>query len=264
MEQDPRSYPVAILAGGDAPELVHHQQTPAYVKSYEQQQPYYQNQYPQSHTVLDTEEASEPKEKRICGVRLSILFFITTGLLVLVIAALALVGGLLGSKISSLETSYPALASNVAAISGGNTNSGGTDGSNSNNPPADNNDNSGAGTSLPTQTISAPVTYSTNIAVEGYRYLGCYYDDTQRLLIDQPVKGNSSMTNLLCSRICSGFKYFGTEIGIDCYCGNRIEERAVSPKANEWDCSVKCPGNNRGRKEVCGGDWSISIWEKTD
>ncbi|CAP71028.1 uncharacterized protein PODANS_6_3990 [Podospora anserina S mat+] len=71
------------------------------------------------------------------------------------------------------------------------------------------------------------------------------------------------MTNLMCSRICAGFKYFGTEIGIDCYCGNRIEERTPSAKANEWDCSVKCPGNNRGRKEVCGGDWSISIWEKT-
>ncbi|KAK4180743.1 WSC domain-containing protein [Triangularia setosa] len=260
MEQDPRSYPVAIVPGGDAPE-VHHQRDQAYVKSYEQQ-PYYQNQYPRSHTVLGTEDPVEPKEKRICGVRLSILFFITTGLLVLVIAALALVGGLLGSKISSLETSYPALASNVAAISGGSTNGG-----NSNDAPVDNNSNSGTGTpsSSPSQTSSAPVTYSTNVVVDGYRYVGCYYDnDSQRLLIDQPVKGNSSMTNVMCSRICTGFKYFGTEIGIDCYCGNSIAGGAVNPKANEWDCSVKCPGNNRGRKEICGGDWSISIWERTN
>lgn len=70
------------------------------------------------------------------------------------------------------------------------------------------------------------------------------------------------MMNFMCFCICVGFKYFGIEIGIDCYCGNRIEECIFSVKVNEWDCSVKCLGNNRGRKEVCGGDWLISIWEK--
>ncbi|KAK4231095.1 WSC domain-containing protein, partial [Podospora fimiseda] len=169
-------------------------------------------------------------EKRILGIRISILLFIITGLLVLVIAALGLIGGLLASKIASLESEVTA-------------------------PTSTTKNSTGAGTG----TDAAPAAATTNIEVTDFRYVGCYVDDLERVL-SGIQKTDSRLTNQGCAGYCVGFKYFGTESGTACYCGQTIPKRAVV--ANDWNCNTQCEGRKGTKAEVCGGDFYISIWER--
>ncbi|KAK3989958.1 hypothetical protein QBC44DRAFT_326410 [Cladorrhinum sp. PSN332] len=190
------------------------------------------SQRPESETdkeLLPKHNRSEPREKRILGIRISILLFIITGLLVLVIAALALVGGLLASKIASIESAVSAPIT------------------------ANNNSSTGTGTN------SAAAAVTTDIEVPNYRYVGCYVDDLERVL-SRIEKTDTKLTNQGCAGFCVGNKYFGTEAGTSCYCGQTIPVRAV--KANEWNCNTQCEGRKGSKAEVCGGAFYISIWER--
>ncbi|KAK4167186.1 hypothetical protein QBC43DRAFT_9151 [Cladorrhinum sp. PSN259] len=180
-----------------------------------------------SKELLPNHHHSEPPEKRILGIRISILLFIITGLLILVIAALGLVGGLLASEIKALESSIP----------------------------------SSTGTNTSTGTDSAPAAITTNIEVPNYRYVGCFVDDLERVL-SSVQKTDAKLTNQGCAGFCVGNKYFGTEAGMSCYCGQSIPTRVV--KANEWDCNMQCEGRKGNRAETCGGSFYISIWERQD
>ena len=72
---------------------------------------------------------------------------------------------------------------------------------------------------------------------------GTFYNDT-------------SMTNEYCSERCSGFKYFGTEYGQECYCGNSFNTGSVPAPAA--DCSFPCPGD---ANEFCGAGNRLTVYE---
>lgn len=84
----------------------------------------------------------------------------------------------------------------------------------------------------------------------------CYVDDSRRVLNPQNVAGTQVITNEYCAWMCheKGMAFFGTEAGIECYCGNTI--RADAQKASAVQCSTICNGDPN---ESCGGDWRILI-----
>ncbi|KAK3385118.1 hypothetical protein B0H63DRAFT_179561 [Podospora didyma] len=161
--------------------------------------------------------------RKVLGVRLAT--FAVSCALVLVAIALVLIGGVLGSKISSLEKSKLDVAQY--------------------NP-------------TPTTTAAADAPVATGIAVDGYKFLGCHLDAPDRAL---PGKffDQKNMTNQLCADLCQGSKFFGTEFGGQCMCG----ATARRVRANDWDCGNQCTGRNDIRAEICGGYLFLSLWEKT-
>ncbi|KAK3988185.1 hypothetical protein QBC44DRAFT_106151 [Cladorrhinum sp. PSN332] len=194
--------------------------------------------------------SSETKEDRILGLKPRTLLLITTSLLILVISAVALVAALLGSKIAKLESNSSSSGSNLPINSGDNSGSSPTTSSSS--PPT-------------TTTSSAPATFTTNIAVPGYRYIGCYIDDNDRILPEHEVDGSSSMTNQLCANGCAEagrYKYFGTESRDQCYCSNTLASDAPRRKANEWNCNQNCAGSDFKKQEICGGNFFVGVWER--
>ncbi|KAK9426512.1 putative WSC domain-containing protein [Seiridium unicorne] len=58
-----------------------------------------------------------------------------------------------------------------------------------------------------------------------------------------------------CAETCQGFKYFGTEYGGECYCGDRFGEGSKETDAGE--CSMTCGGN---AKEFCGAGGRLSVY----
>ncbi|KAK4167434.1 hypothetical protein QBC43DRAFT_311859 [Cladorrhinum sp. PSN259] len=197
----------------------------------------YQTQIPLSSPTLNPGTLKE--EDRILGLKPRTLLLITTGLLILLMSAIALVGGLLGSKIAKLESSSSSDVSSPQA--------------------------SESSSDSPTKTSSAPATFTTNVQVPGFKYIGCYIDDNTRILPEFTPPSSTSMTNQLCANSCTSsksYKYFGTESRDQCYCSNFLASDAASRKANEWNCNQNCAGSDGRKQEICGGNFFISVWER--
>lgn len=88
-------------------------------------------------------------------------------------------------------------------------------------------------------------------------YLGCYEDDGARVLPERAFSA-ADMTAAKCADHCAGFKYFGTEYGAECYCGNSLPPNKA---ATEDDCKKPCEGN---ALEFCGGGMRLSVYGFTD
>ena len=76
--------------------------------------------------------------------------------------------------------------------------------------------------------------------------------------LDDEQRFNPSMTSQICAEHCRDYKYFGTENGDTCFCGNSL---AYKDLASEWACAIQCAGNQE-TYEICGGSWVLSLWEK--
>jgi len=104
---------------------------------------------------------------------------------------------------------------------------------------------------------SAPSSSQTP-AISGWTYYGCVLDQgSPRSLPDDSTAGNG-MTLESCASFCSGFDYFGTEYGSQCYCGYSLNAAGVNePSA---DCNMPCGGDTT---EVCGGSWRLTVYKST-
>ncbi|XP_062568005.1 uncharacterized protein LOC134230252 [Saccostrea cucullata] len=90
-------------------------------------------------------------------------------------------------------------------------------------------------------------------------YVGCFEDNSGRLLKGPEIKTQESMSNALCIRECYslGYPYSGTEYGQECFCGNG-EHLSPDFKRNDAEClSMVCFGN---KNEFCGGFWRIAVY----
>ena len=97
----------------------------------------------------------------------------------------------------------------------------------------------------------------TDIAVRGYKYHGCFADASARVLGDGGKIAPGEMTNQECASECSDYKFFGTENGDQCYCGDKM---AFETPASPWHCATHCAGNEEGA-ENCGGFFYLSVWK---
>ncbi|KAK4194832.1 hypothetical protein QBC40DRAFT_212751 [Triangularia verruculosa] len=219
--------------------------------------PYYQNppsastyteshanqQYPPASEVVEHKD-STTLEKRVCGIRVNILLIVVSGLLLAVIVALALIAALLGNKIASIEQAIPSFASGDDVVTAAPE------------PP----DNSHSTT--PSATSTAHQAITTHVTVTDYRYIGCYINDVDRIIIPSTRRTEGkAMTNQACAHFCGPeTTVFGTSDGNKCFCGTEIAERAI--KGNEWNCNMQCAGKVGVMQEICGGRWFLGIWER--
>lgn len=91
----------------------------------------------------------------------------------------------------------------------------------------------------------------------GWRYSGCYTDNTDPRTLHADSYVDDAMTESKCINYCSGkgYAYAGIEYGRECYCDNRILETGVK-KADE-ECNFACPGLTT---EPCGAGNRMSIF----
>ncbi|KAK3393527.1 hypothetical protein B0H63DRAFT_443761 [Podospora didyma] len=203
------------------------------------------------------------------GRRVRLVTLVLSCLLVLVIAGLVLVGALLGNKISTLEKSLnevssrqqqqqqqqTATAAGASAPSAPNTAAGIVT---SGTPTPS---RTGASSISSSTTSSEAAAQTTDALVAGYKYIGCYIDTPARILQDGKFL-NDTLTNQLCADLCQGKNFVGTggNGGNQCFCGALLVPPAA--RGNDFDCNVNCPGRFGQKREICGGDWTLSVWQK--
>mmetsp|Transcript_292 Transcript_292/g.945 ORF Transcript_292/g.945 Transcript_292/m.945 type:complete len:391 (+) Transcript_292:287-1459(+) len=110
-----------------------------------------------------------------------------------------------------------------------------------------------------------------SVPVPTTNLVGCFHDHQSNGECDLPTiiqghcKGEPKatipypLTTELCNSLCyarnSSFKYFGTQYGFGCFCGDTYGRfGAASPSA----CNSTCPGN---KQEICGGANLNSVWK---
>jgi len=97
----------------------------------------------------------------------------------------------------------------------------------------------------------------------GYKYLGCYSDLTNGLrALWEDNDLTQTMTVEACKQWCvddRGYRYFGVEWGVECYCGNRRDE--TSSLVADSECGMPCTGN---ADQTCGDDQRLSLYGPHD
>ncbi|TFK36071.1 glycosyl hydrolase family 71-domain-containing protein [Crucibulum laeve] len=107
-------------------------------------------------------------------------------------------------------------------------------------------------------TVTTPS--STPISNTGWTYLGCYPDYSPRTLANGLYLSENTQTVAKCLASCSaqGYKYAGTEYGIECFCSNSITAGVTATSSSE--CNMPCAGK---ASDICGGGNRISIYSST-
>lgn len=93
--------------------------------------------------------------------------------------------------------------------------------------------------------------------ITGAPYLGCYVDTGAPHPLPSAIISTADMTGARCAQNCAGYRYFGTEYGRECYCGNTAPSAAA--KAADGDCSLPCAGND---DELCGAGQRLTVYER--
>ncbi|XP_062580891.1 uncharacterized protein LOC134242777 [Saccostrea cucullata] len=87
-------------------------------------------------------------------------------------------------------------------------------------------------------------------------FIGCFKDQWSRTLNGGKTV-SKSMTLEKCQLTCEkkNTKYYGLEVGKECFCGNYLTKRE---KKDKEDCLMACRGNI---KQGCGGHWRVLIYK---
>ncbi|KAK0377001.1 hypothetical protein CLIM01_05660 [Colletotrichum limetticola] len=189
--------------------------------------------YHQYNQVPGNGMSSHPQEqaaskRRICG--MSSVMFMLWCILGFLLALLAIVAGVFGSMLARQSSEILDLK-DVAATKTTDPDTNGT------------------------STTAAPATTTTWVQVVDWEYIGCYEDTSNRVFPDKFTQIDDQ-TNRLCAGVCSGYEYFGTEFGDQCYC-SRTPPTTAAPA---WNCDMHCTGAQTS--EICGGFFFLSAWKK--
>ena len=97
-------------------------------------------------------------------------------------------------------------------------------------------------------------TPTTSTPVPAGTYLGCYNDNSNRVL-GWEAYDNPSNSVETCTATCAanGYSYAGAQAGSQCFCGNGPYNSAGQGNA----CNSTCTGN---QSEICGGGWANSVY----
>jgi hypothetical protein len=90
-----------------------------------------------------------------------------------------------------------------------------------------------------------------------FAWHGCYQDTIKTRVLSDVYVVDDKMTSSKCSRICQGYRYSGTEIGKECFCGNTMNGNPA--RVSSAGCMTACGG---GGGEYCGGSLKVNIFTK--
>lgn len=106
-----------------------------------------------------------------------------------------------------------------------------------------------------TQPPSPTGTLTHEPTVGPYTLVGCWTEGQGVRALAQDATIAENMTNEVCSKFCSAYRYFGTEYGDECYCGSFLgSTSATAPLA---DCNMPCAGN---QFEYCGASNHLELY----
>lgn len=89
--------------------------------------------------------------------------------------------------------------------------------------------------------------------------VGCQTEGNGTRALNGPTTAGGEMTNKACADFCKDYKYFGTEYGSECYCGNTLD--TSSKEAPVTECRMLCSGSNL---EYCGAGNRLSVYTKKE
>jgi hypothetical protein len=97
---------------------------------------------------------------------------------------------------------------------------------------------------------------SAPTSIGQFKYAGCFTDAVGKRTLSVGSIGTASTATLdSCAANCKGYKYFGTENGDECYCGNSLFNSPTH--VSEGQCKVTCAGN---AKQLCGAGSRITLY----
>ncbi|KAI1214879.1 heme peroxidase [Annulohypoxylon truncatum] len=103
----------------------------------------------------------------------------------------------------------------------------------------------------PTATLAPKPTVSSYVRV------GCYTELSNGRALTGAAYADDAMTLEMCASNCTGFTYWGTEYGRECYCGDTLD--SGSTVAPDTDCQVMvCSGNH---DEYCGASLRLELYQ---
>ncbi|KAL0932499.1 copper radical oxidase [Colletotrichum truncatum] len=109
--------------------------------------------------------------------------------------------------------------------------------------------------------VSAAALQSRNGIVPNYSGGNCYHEPPSNA--GRALKGKSTNNDRMhkdeCALFCKDYKYFGTEFGRECFCGNDITTGAVEIASAE--CTMTCTGRST---EKCGAPDRLNIYKNED
>ncbi|USW48743.1 Putative carbohydrate-binding WSC, PAN/Apple domain, alpha/Beta hydrolase [Septoria linicola] len=104
--------------------------------------------------------------------------------------------------------------------------------------------------------LEAPSTPET---IGNYYYASCYTEATSGRALTGKGTSSPSMTLEYCASFCSGYAYFGTEYGAECYCGNSFSAGAV--RTLDSDCNMLCAN---ATNQFCGAGNRLTVYNNPD
>ncbi|KAK3685494.1 hypothetical protein B0T22DRAFT_381071 [Podospora appendiculata] len=105
---------------------------------------------------------------------------------------------------------------------------------------------------------SATPTLAHKPTVGGYTLVNCWTEGAGTRALTGAAFAYDGMTLETCMGNCTGFDFWGTEYGRECYCGN--SPAASSSQAPIADCNMVCSGNP---SEYCGAGNRLELYSTT-
>jgi len=102
---------------------------------------------------------------------------------------------------------------------------------------------------------STPQLVASNPTIPGFTYAGCHTDSVGARVLTDDALASSTMTVEMCAAFCDGYSYFGTEYGVECYCGNTFAN--PTSQVPESDCHFNCGGSSA---ELCGAGNRLTLY----
>ncbi|KAK3378435.1 hypothetical protein B0H63DRAFT_397603 [Podospora didyma] len=106
--------------------------------------------------------------------------------------------------------------------------------------------------------VSATPTLAHKPTLGGYVFANCHTEGSGVRALGGAAYAYDGMTLETCMGNCTGFDFFATEYGRECYCGNSLA--ASSTQAPIGDCNMVCSGN---QYEYCGAGNRLELYSTT-
>lgn len=118
-------------------------------------------------------------------------------------------------------------------------------------------------TSVPVTTTSsssstAAPTPAIKPTVGGYVFVDCWTEGTGARALGGAAFAYDEMTLESCMTNCTGFDYWATEYGRECYCGNSLHSSSTEAPVEE--CNMVCGGDPT---EFCGAGNRLELYSTT-
>ncbi|KAH7318630.1 carboxy terminal WSC domain-containing protein [Stachybotrys elegans] len=115
------------------------------------------------------------------------------------------------------------------------------------------------GTQTRTSSPTPRPTPSHRAEIGRYDLVGCWSEGVGSRALAAKHTASSDMTNDMCAEFCDEYKYFGTEYGSECYCGNSLHSSSAS--APQAECRMRCSGDG---SQFCGAGDRLELYMDPD